>query len=203
MIIRQEGRWSKKQKEAKAKATSKGGIAEVLLTTTSKTIKDLQELFSWLEQSSDSQHQRSILIEGSPGVGKSILLKHTAYQWANGDLLTNTHFLFLLQLRDPSVQQLDSLQSLVHHFYLDSDEQTCSYLTTCVHKNGGKSVTILLDGYDELPPNLRRNGFIADLLQHKVLPTCLIVVSSRPHALTHLRDNITYQVEILGFSEQD
>ena len=182
-------------------ATSKGGVEEYLSTTTSKTTKDLQEVFSQLEQPLDSQHQRSILVEGSPGVGKSILLKHITYLWENGELLTNTHFLFLLHLRDPSVRQLDSLQSLVHHFY-HYDKQA-EQVTSCVAQDGGKSVTILLDGYDELPPNLRQNSFIVDLLQHKVLPACSIVVSSRPHASTHLRDNISCQVEILGFSEQD
>ena len=202
VLIRQEGRRrSKKETEIMTAATSKGGIEEYLSTTTSKTTKDLQEVFSQLEQPSDSQHQRSILVEGSPGVGKSILLKHIAYLWANGELLTNTHFLFLLHLRDPSVRQLDSLQSLVHHFY-HYDKQA-EQVTSCVAQDGGKSVTILLDGYDELPPNLRQNSFIVDLLQHKVLPACSIVVSSRPHASTHLRDNISCQVEILGFSEQD
>ena len=200
--MRQQGRRSKKETEVMAAATSKGGIEEYLSTTTSKTTKDLQEVFSKLEQQpSDSQHQRSILVEGSPGVGKSILLKHVAYLWANGELLTNTHFLFLLHLRDPSVRQLNSLQSLVRHFY-HYDKQA-EQVTSCVAQDGGKSVTILLDGYDELPPNLRQNSFIVDLLQHKVLPACSIVVSSRPHASTHLRDNISCQVDILGFSEQD
>ena len=186
-----------------AAATSKGGIEEYLSTTTSKTTKDLQEVFSQLEQPSDSQHQRSILVEGSPGVGKSVLLKHIAYLWANGELLINTHFLFLLHLRDPSVQQMHSLSDLVHHFYCDHDKQACSDLTSSLRQGSGKSVTILLDGYDELPPNLRQNSFIVELLQRKVLPACSIVVSSRPHASTHLRDNINCQVEILGFSEQD
>ena len=194
-----------------AAATSKGGIEEYLSTTTSKTTKDLQEVFSRLEQPSDSQHQRSILVEGSPGVGKSVLLKHIAYLWAQGELLTNTNFLFLLHLRDPSVQQMHSLDSLVHHFYhYYHDEQACLLITSCVCQYGGKSVTILLDGYDELPENLRQNSlnlrqnsFIANLLHRKVLPACSIVVSSRPHASTHLRDNINCQVEILGFSEKD
>ncbi len=184
-----------------AAATSKGGIEEYLSTTTSKTTKDLQEVFSQLEQPSDGQHQRSILLEGSPGVGKSVLLKHIAYLWAQGKLLTNTDFLFLLHLRDPSVQQMHSLDDLVRHFY-HYDKQA-SLVTSCVAQDGGKSVTILLDGYDELPVNLRQNSFIADLLQRKVLPACSIVVSSRPHASTHLRDNISCQVEILGFSEED
>ena len=185
-----------------AAATSKGGIEEYLSTTTSKTTtKDLQEVFSQLEQPSDGQHQRSILIEGSPGVGKSVLLKHIAYLWAQGELLTKTDFLFLLHLRDPSVQQMHSLDTLVHHFY-HYDKQA-SLVTSCVAQDGGKSVTILLDGYDELPEHLRQNSFIANLLQCRVLPACSIVVSSRPHASTHLRDNISCQVEILGFSEKD
>ena len=184
-------------------ATSKGGIEEYLSTTTSKTTKDLREVFSQLEQPSDNQHEHSILVEGSPGVGKSVLLKHIAYLWANGKLLSNALFLFLLHLRDPSVQQMHSLNDLVHHFYHDHDEQTCSELRCCMRRDGGKYVTILLDGYDELPSNLRQNSFIVDLLQHKILPACSIVVSSRPHASTHLRDNINCQVEILGFSEQD
>ena len=184
-----------------AAATSKGGIEEYLSTTTSKTTKDLQEVFSQLEQPLDGQHQRSVLVEGSPGVGKSVLLKHIAYLWAQGELLTNTDFLFLLHLRDPSVQQMHSLDDLVHHFY-HYDKQA-SLVTSCVAQHGGKSVTILFDGYDELPVHLQQNSFIADLLQHKVLPACSIVISSRPHASTRLHDNIGCQVEILGFSEQD
>ena len=201
VLIRQEGRRSKKETQVMASATSKGNIEEYISTTTSKMTKDLQEICSQLEQSSDNQYQHSILIEGSPGVGKSILLKHIAYLWASGELLTNIRFLFLLHLRDHSVQQMHSLQSLVHYFY-HYDKQA-EKVTSCVAQDGGKAVTILLDGYDELPPNIRQKSFIFDLLQHKILPACSILVSSRPHASTHLRDNIRCQVEILGFSEQD
>ena len=128
--MHQQGRRSKKETEVMAAATSKGGIEEYLSTTTSKMTKDLQEVFSQLEQPSDSQHQYSILVEGSPGVGKSIFLKHIAYLWANGELLTNTDFLFLLHLRDPSVQQLDSLQSLDCHFYHYNKQ--AEQVTSCV-----------------------------------------------------------------------
>ena len=180
-------------------ATGKGCIETT--TTTSKTTKNLQEIFSQLEQPSDNQHQRSVLVEGSPGVGKSVLLKHIAYLWAQRKLLTNTDFLFLLYLRDPSVQKMHSLDTLVSHFYY-YDKQALR-VTSCVAQDGGKSVTILLDGYDELPVNQRKSSFIAHILQRRVLPACSIVVSSRPHASTHLRDNISCQVEILGFSEED
>ncbi len=182
-------------------ATRKGGIEEYLSTTTTKTTKDLKKVFSQLEHPLDSQHQRSILVEGLPGVGKSVLLKHIAYLWAQGELLTNIDFLFLLHLRDPSVQEMKSLNNLVGYFY-HYDKQA-SKVTSCVADDGGKSVTILLDGYDELPPNLRQRSFIVDLLEHRILPACSIVVSSRSHVSMHLRKNINCQVEILGFSEED
>ena len=203
VLICQEGQRTMKETEAMAAATSKGGIEQYLSTTTRKITKDLLEVFSQLEQppAADSQLQRSILVEGSPGVGKSILLKHIAYLWAKGELLTSIEFLFLLHLRDPSVQQMDSLHSLVCHFY-HYDKQA-SQVTSYVAQDSGESVAILLDGYDELPPGLRENSFIDGLLQRKILPACVIVVSSRPHASVHLHDNFNCQVEILGFSEQD
>ena len=183
-------------------ATNKGGIEEYLLTATSNTTKDLKEVFSLLEHPSDSQ-QRSILVEGSPGVGKSVLLKHVAYLWAKGKLLIHSDFLFLLCLRDPHVQQIHSLHALVCHFYQDYNEKQASQVKDCIAEDDGNSVTILLDGYDELPEKLRQNSFIVDLLQHKILPACSIVVSSRSHIATCLRVNISCQVEILGFSKED
>ena len=188
MICQKEQR-SKKEIEYMVE----NGIEEYLSTTTSKRTQDLQEVFS---------HQHSILVEGLPGIGKSVLLKHIAYLWGNGELFPHTAFLFLLHLRDPSVQQIHSLDALVRHVY-PGDYEQASQVTSCVAQDGGKFVTILLDGYDELPVNLRQNGFIFDLLQHKILPACSIVVSSRPHASTHLRNNISCQAEILGFSQQD
>ena len=130
-----------------------------------------------------------------------MLLKHIAYLWANNELLRNTEFLFLLHLRDPSVQLINSLYALVRYFYHYGAQ--AQQVTSYIAESGEKSVTILLDGYDELPPNLQQNGFIVGLLQCEYLPACSIVVSSRPHASAHLRHNISCQVEILGFSEQD
>ena len=194
MIIYQKQQRSKEE----IKNRVENGIDEYLSKTSSKTTQDLQEVFL---QPLGNQYQHSILVEGLPGVGKSVLLKHIGYLWGIGELLQYTDFLFLLHLRDPSVQQIDSLDALVHHFYRH-DEQA-SHVTSCVAQDGGKSVTILLDGYDELPVNLRQNGFIVDLLQRKILPACSIVVTSRPHASTNLRHSISCQVEILGFSQQD
>ena len=62
-----------------ASATMRGNIEEYISTTSSKTTKDLQEVFSQLEQPSNSERPRTILVEGSPGIGKSVLLKQISY----------------------------------------------------------------------------------------------------------------------------
>ena len=60
---------------------------------------------------------------------------------------------------------------------------------------------LLLDGYDEYPDRLRKDGLIASILKHKVLPYCALIVSSRPHASVNLREQATVRVDILGFTE--
>ena len=192
-----------------ASATMKGDIDLYISKISSKTTKDLQEVLSQLEEphNNDESPQnndesfRTILVEGSPGIGKSVLLKQISYLWARNELLTKSDFLFLLHLRDPTVQQMRSIECLVSHFYkYEKDTHSC---ITQISQDAGKSVTILFDGYDELPPDLRMNTFIARLLQREELPASAIVVSSRPHASTCLRDNVLCRVEILGFSKED
>ena len=179
----------------------KGDIDQYISTTSSKTTKHLQEVLYQLEHPPTSGRPRTILIEGSPGIGKSVLLKQISYLWARNELLTKSDFLFLLHLRDQAVQRMRSIECLVRYFYkYEKEVMSC---ITQFSQDDGKSVTILLDGYDELPADLKQNGFFVRLLQHKELPASAVVVSSRPHASTHLRDNVTCRVEILGFSEKD
>ena len=162
----------------------KGSINQLISTTTSKTTKHLQEALYQLEQPSNGGLPRTILIEGSPGIGKSVLLKQISYLWGTNNLLTNSDFLFLLQLRDPAVQQMKSIECLVRHFCkYEKEVMSC---ITHFSQDDGKSVTILLDGYDELPADLQQNGFIAHLLQHKELPASAVVVSSLVLMLQHI-----------------
>jgi len=185
-----------------AAAMMKGNIEEYVSTTSSKTTKNLQEIFSLLDQPAGCKQSRIILVEGSPGVGKSVLLKHISYLWAQDELFTSSNVLFLLCLRDPAVQQINSLNDLVHHFYRHN-KSAADHCIAELLQDDGKFLTMLLDGYDELPLGLQQTSFIAEILQRKVLTACAIVISSRPHASTKLRSNVTCRVEILGFSEED
>ena len=166
---------------------------------TSRITKQIEDILVPLEKTS------LILIEGAPGVGKSVLLKEIAYRWANKKLLQKFELLLLVPLRDPSLQQVKSVGNLLQLFYKGDDNATeivcdCSeYLS----KNGGENVTLLLDGYDEYPSNLQQSSLIGDIIKRQVLPLCGLVVSSRPHASERLRKQTTIRVDILGFTETE
>ena len=167
----------------------------------STVTKELAEILTPLEQSEDPQF---ILIEGAPGIGKSMLLKEIAYRWGNKQLLQTFKFVLLIQLRNPSVQQASLLKDLLQLFCNREDTKATQIATTCSHylvQNGGKGLAFLFDGFDEYPEDLQKNSLIADILRRKVLPYCALVVSSRPHTTVHLRQQANVRVDILGFTE--
>ena len=170
----------------------------------STTTKDITKILSLLERDAGCQ---VILIEGAPGIGKSVLLREIAYRWANLELLHKFKLLLLVSLRDPLIQKMTSFKELCLHFCKQGMEDT-DIISTCTKyffKNNGKNLLFLLDGYDEFPEDLRqKNGnLIADLLCHNELPDCGIIVSSRPHASVYLRQLANRRVEILGFTEKE
>ena len=174
-------------------------LQEVLDNST--VTKELAEILAPLEQSNNPQF---ILIEGAPGIGKSILLKEIAYRWGDKQLLQMFKFVFLIHLRNTSVQQALSLKDLLQLFCNREDTRATQIATTCsdyLVQNGGKGLAFLLDGFDEYPEDLQKDSLIADILRREVLPYCALVVSSRPHATVHLRQQATVRVDILGFTE--
>ena len=181
------------------KLVSHESLQEVLDSST--VTKELTEILAPLEQSKDPQF---ILIEGAPGIGKSILLKEIAYRWGNKKQLLKTFKLVLpVRLRDPTVQQVASVSDLLQHF-CEGNSRTIEIAAAChdyLSENGGKDLAFLFDGFDEYPETLQKNSLIADILKRNVLPYCALVVSSRPHATVHLREQATVRVDILGFTE--
>ena len=162
---------------------------------------DISDVLAPLEEADDTQSQ-IVLIEGAPGLGKTVLLKQIAYEWAQEKLLINSLLVFLVTLRDPAVWKISSVFDLLQYCCRHTPE-TSKACVDYIFKLKGKNVTILLDGYDELPIELRQDGLIADIINHRVLPLSAVIVTSRPHASAHLRSYATSHVEILGFSKED
>jgi len=144
---------------------------------------------------------RTVVIEGAPGLGKTVLMRQIAYKWAQGELLHQSHFVFLLTFRDPAVQNMASLGDLVRYFCSDSTQKIEAYIDL-ISKSQGKDVTFLLDGYDELPSQARQKSFISKIINRQILSLSAVIISSRPHASANLRSISSCQVDILGFTKE-
>ena len=175
-------------------------LQEVL--DTSKVTKEVTEILAPLETSDDPQF---ILIEGAPGIGKSLLLKHIAYRWSIQQILQKFKLVLLICLRDPAVQQMSFIDDLLQSS-CKRDKDATEVASVCRKyfvNNNGEDLALLFDGYDEYPERLRKDSLIADILEREVLPRCGLIVSSRPHASVSLRQEATVRVDILGFTEAE
>ena len=183
------------------KLDSHESLREVL--NSSVITKELTDILAPLEQSNGPQF---ILIEGAPGVGKSMLLEEIAYRWGNKQLLKAFRIVLLVCLCNPTVQKASSIKDLLWLFCSREDmraEEISAASRDYFVQNGGKDIAFLFDGFDEYPEGFQKNSLISDILKRKVLPNCALVVSSRPHASVYLRDQATIRVDILGFTETE
>ena len=79
-----------------------------------KTTEDINSLFSAYR----GCRSYKILIEGEPGIGKTILSCEIAAQWANKTLLDDKPLLFLLFMHQPETKNISNVKSLVEHFFM-------------------------------------------------------------------------------------
>ena len=160
---------------------------------------ELTEILIPLEQAKDPQF---ILIEGAPGIGKSVLLKEIAYRWSNKKLLKSFKVVLLVHLRDPNMQKASSVEALLQLF-CNRSTHVASACSNYFIQNNGKNLLFLFDGFDEYPDELQKHGLIADLLGRRLLAESGLVVSSRSHVTVYLRQRATVRVDILGFTETE
>ena len=166
------------------------------------TTKDLSDLFTSTLDESRFICPNKILIEGAPGIGKTVLSKEIAYQWAKCNILCSKKLLFLVFLRNFPSDEIQSVDDFVCRLYCKHAE-TAAKIAKYIANNNGKDVAIVLDGYDELSEQYRKASFIADIIYRRVLSRCLLVITSRATASLHLHDRVDCIVEIAGFTEED
>ena len=162
-------------------------------------IKSINDLFIPFEGATPYPYR--ILIEGAPGIGKTILSKEIALQWANQVILPSKKLLLLLFMRDPRIRDITNVKSLVSHFW-DKTDAISSKVTDWLVQTDGQYLAIVLDGYDEVSED-NHNLFINDIIEHKKLTKCGVVITSRPAASSHLHTIVNCRVEVLGFSEEN
>ena len=145
---------------------------------------------------------RVIVIEGAPGIGKSTLAWELCRKWEDYASMEVYSLVILLRLREKRVQNISEVSSL---FYAYSRADRTSLVEDIINSQG-RGVLFVLDGFDELPKSLQREGVIVDLLEKSILPESTVLVTSRPSVtdrlLTISEPVIEKRIEILGFSQE-
>ena len=163
--------------------------------------KKISDIFLPIMTSDGSFIDLHVLIEGAPGIGKTVLAKEIAYQWANNELLTSKKLLLLIFLRECHQKPLKSIDDLVQHVF-KSSEMT-AHLTNYLSRTDGEDAVIVFDGYDELSDKNRNGSIILDIIGRKTLTKICLVITSRPTASANLHGSVDHRVEIVGFTEED
>ncbi len=150
----------------------------------------------------DRMDRKVILIEGAPGSGKSTLSWDICKRWGAGKLFQEYEAVIMVQLRDPEVQAATRLADFLP---TDDDamaESVASQIVACK----GEKVLFVLDGWDELPGNLRIKSLYRELVgswNKALLLKCAVIVTSRPISSGPLHVLVSSRVEIIGFTPEE
>ena len=139
-----------------------------------------------------------VLIDGAPGVGKTTLCSRIATDWAIGTIQDLNRFTLVMLVPLRRISEAIEVYELFH-MYTDH-KKTREEVIDVVTGNAGSGIMLLLDGFDELTPELRNKSLFVDLINGRRLTNCTVFVTSRPYASQKLQRICNRHIEILGFS---
>ncbi len=141
--------------------------------------------------------RKVVLLEGVAGCGKTTLTWHAYQKWAEGKLFQMFPLLIHVPLEDPVIRSATCLADIIPHSSKEMREAVAKEITG----QHGKGVCFLLDGWDELPPDVRRRGsflykLIAATHTREMLSHCSFIVTSRPAASGSLYQLLTSRIVV-------
>ncbi|XP_051865133.1 uncharacterized protein LOC127566659 [Pristis pectinata] len=178
-----------------------------------RTAQLFQGRLTW----SKSKSGISAAVAGVPGIGKTTMVQKIVYDWATGKIYQQFQFVFSFKFRDlNTINCTINLWNLIVFFY--------PYLRNVLEKlwKNAEKLLFIFDGLDEFKykidfgdcrrdtepqhmctdPDFRCkvSDIVYSLIQHKLLPGCSVLVTTRPTALNLLKKaEISVWAEILGF----
>ena len=160
---------------------------------------DVDDIFG----SSEEDNDRLVLVEGSPGIGKTTFSLKLAHDWANGLMPRNFpsfKLVFLLKCRDiiKDVEE-EIFEQLLPE---DLEEKIKKALSNFLKKlNNRKQILIILDGLDELRE--KAHDRVNKFLGRKKLSFCYVLATTRQEKGIFTREHFGICLEIKGFNEEN
>ena len=173
-----------------------GGVEEV---SCQKVPLKYEDIFNFPPDGDDSR--RGVLIEGVPGSGKTTLVKRMCRDWANGSFAQDSKAVIQVVLR--SLPKLDKLT--IEDMVLTSvgDEEEAADIAQYVRDCQGDDVVFILDGFDELPKEMRQSSIVQDILEGRLAPKASFLITSRPISAQLLYPLVDRRIEITGFGKEE
>ena len=163
--------------------------------TTTVPLKSLTEIFHTSELT-----PQVILIQGSPGSGKTTLANKICIEWSKGNLIQHYLLVILLKLRDPRIDDITSMDKVVNCTVGDSN--FASEVVNDIEFIDGKRILLLLEGWDELPEKKQYESFYSNIISGDIFKKGDVLITSRPSSIGSIPKRfITCHIAILGFSE--
>ena len=159
------------------------------------------DIFRVLEKGDDAM----ILIEGSPGIGKTTFCLKLAYDWANqrsAASFPGFELVLLLKCRDIDGDLTEAIteQLLPNDISKDIREKFLHFIKD-IHNQ--ERVLIILDGLDELPEKSRHH--VELFLHRRILSFCYVLATTRQEKGIEVRKQFVFDIllQIEGFTEGD
>ncbi|XP_067018473.1 uncharacterized protein [Acropora muricata] len=166
-----------------------------------RSVIDVDGIFG----SSEEHNDPLVLVEESPGIGKTTFCLKLAHDWANGAMPRNFpifKLVFLLKCRDIIKDVVEEIfEQLLPE---DRKEKTKEGLNNFLEDlNNQKQTLIILDGLDELPDISEER--VNKVLGRKNLSFCYVLATTRQEQGIYTREQFKFYIclAIEGFSEEN
>ncbi|XP_067019538.1 uncharacterized protein [Acropora muricata] len=162
---------------------------------------DVDDIFG----SSAEDNDPLVLVEGSPGIGKTTFCLKLAHDWANGAMPRNFpsfKLVFLLKCRDIIKDVMEEIfeQLLPEDLEEKIKEALANFLGDLDNQ---KQILIILDGLDELPK--KSEDRVNKVLGRKKLSFCYVLATTRQEKGIETRKQLQFDMRLAieGFNGND
>ena len=171
-----------------------------------KSCKKCTDIFKFVH-TIDSVPDRKpflLLIEGAPGMGKTIICKEMALHLSKHQ---NNELTFLVNLHETKAHNINSFEAFFEYVCPGKQQEEFKTVSHYLSGTKGKNIVVIIDGYEQLfSEAISDSGsFILDIIDRKVLQfqLCDLIVSTRHAALIDLNQYENwYRIELLGFTKE-
>ena len=151
----------------------------------------------------DHKRPQKVLIEGDPGMGKSMYCQKLAYDWATGQGKWHVSFpkiqvLLLLRCREMKSNIWEAISDQILPAGMDERAKDCFFRFVLENQ---KEVLLVLDGLGEANPNSLK--VISNLFESRDVLNCYIILLSHQEIGREFRSPCDSLWEIKGFKKED